>query len=133
MPDDHSGYMPDIYDRMLGQLDGVPGVAKTNMTPLRVVPPLGVGGSHSYTVQTYRQKEIGDMIFVEWGSQDGLIRLVLPPAVANAIARQRDQLTAKVRRAASKAAAEDRKRRGIQPAFLKKKKTAKGSGKPADK
>jgi hypothetical protein len=121
MPEETTGNMPDIFDRMLGQLDGLPDVTKTKMVPLRVIPPLGIGGSQSYTIQTYRQREIGDTIFLELGNQNGLQRIIIPPAVAAAIARQRDQLTGKVRSKVAKATAQSRKERGLQPAFLKKK------------
>lgn len=125
MPEESSGNMPDIFDRMLGQLEGLPDVTKTKMVPLRVVPPLGIGGSQSYTVQTYRQREVGDTIFLEVGNQDGLKRIIIPPAVAAAIARQRDQLTDKVRSKVARASAQRRKEAGIEPAFLKSRKRKK--------
>ncbi len=46
-----------------------------------VVPPLGVGGTQLYVVQTYRQKEQGDTIFLEHVSETGTVRLVIPPQV----------------------------------------------------
>ena len=122
MPEESTGNMPDIFDRLLGNLDGLPDVTKTKMTPLRVIPPLGIGGSQSYTVQTYRQREVGDTIFLEVGNQDGLKRIVIPPTVANAIARQREQLTGRVRSKASKASAQRRKEAGLEPAFTKRRK-----------
>lgn len=89
--------MPDAFDRQLGALDGLPDVVKTKATTTRTVPPLGVGGSQVFVVQTYRQKDRGDTIFVEVVNNSGAMRLVIPPAVANVIARQRDALTTKVR------------------------------------
>lgn len=107
------------FDRQLGALNGLPDVAQTKPTVIRVVPPLGLG-SHLYIVQTFRQKESGDTIFLETTSEDGTTRLVIPPAVADCIARQRDQITGKVRSRAAKAVAADRKARGIKPGFMKK-------------
>lgn len=121
MPEEQSGNMPDLFDRMLGQLDGLPDVTKTRMTPLRVIPPLGIGGSQSFSVQTYRQREVGDWIFLERGTQEGLTRLIIPPDVSAAIARQRDQLAKMVRSKVARAAAHDRMKRGIKPAFLNSK------------
>ncbi len=85
------------------------------------MPPFGVGGTQLYVVQTYRQKEQGDTIFLEHVSETGTMRLVIPPQVSAVIARQRDQLTAKTRSKAAKAVAQGRKERGEIPAFLKSK------------
>ena len=108
------------FDRMLGALHGIPDVASTKTTVLRVVPTFGLG-THLYAVQTFRQREEGDTIFLEHVSEGGTARIVLPPAVADAIARQREQLTAKVRSRAGKINAENRKRMGLKPAFMQKK------------
>lgn len=108
------------FDRAVGTLHGLPDVVNTKATTLRIVPPFGIG-SHLYAVQTFRQREIGDTIFLEHVSENGTVRLVIPPAVADVIARQRDQLTAKTRSLAGKRVAEGLKERGIKPGFLKKK------------
>jgi len=71
----------------------------------------------------YRQRDEAttrDFIFLESVSQAGTVRLVIPDAVATAIARQRDALTTKTRSRAAKARAEEAKANGITPAFLKK-------------
>src|SRR4029453_13111230 len=109
-----------------GALHGLPDVTSTKTSVTRVVPPFGVGGTQLYVVQTYRQKEQGDTIFLEHVSETGTVRLVIPPQVSAVIARQREQLTAKTRSRAAKAAAQDRKQRGEIPAFLKSKQKAKG-------
>lgn len=108
------------FDRAMTGLHGIPDVVSAKPTTLRVVPPLGIG-SHTYIVQTFRQKDAGDTIFIEHVSNDGTTRMVAPPAVADTIARQRDQLTTKNRKRAGKRVADDLKERGMQPAFLKKK------------
>ena len=111
--------MPDAFDRLLSSLDGLPDVVGTRPSVQRVIPPLGVGGTQIYVVQTYRQRDQGDMIFLEHVSESGTVRLVIPPQVSNTIARQRDQLTAKARSKAAKAVAQDRKDRGELPGFMK--------------
>lgn len=110
----------NYFDKAVGSLSGLPDVVKSKATTLRVIPTFGFG-SHTYIIQTFRQREIGDSIFLEVGSADGNTRLVIPPAVADVIARQRDQLTTKSRSKAGKARAEDMKARGIAPGFMRKK------------
>ena len=83
-------------------MHGLPDVVSTKSYVTRVVPPLGVGGTQLYVVQTYRQKEQGDTIFLEHVSETGTVRLVIPPQVSAVIARQREQLTAKTRSMAAK-------------------------------
>ena len=116
--------MPDFYDRQLAALHDLPDVVKTKPATIRVVPPLGIGGTQVFVVQTYRQRERGDTIFLEVMDQDGSKRLVLPAAVSNLSARQRDAVTAKTRSQAARASAEDRKARGLVPGFVKRRKQA---------
>ena len=111
----------DAFDRTIGLLHGLPDVTEVKTSVTRVVPPFGVGGTQLYVVQTYRQKEQGDTIFLEHVSETGTVRLVIPPQVSAVIARQREQLTAKTRSKAAKAVAQERKERGEVPAFLKSK------------
>jgi hypothetical protein len=112
----------DTYDRHIGALKGLPDVIEVKPSTVRVSIPL-LGLSQTFIVQTIRQREVGDHVFLETVSRDGAIRLVLPPQVADAIARQRDALTAKSRSKAAKALAQERKERGELPAFLKQKKS----------
>ena len=111
----------DPFDRTIGVLHGLPDVTLTKTSVTRVVPPFGVGGTQLYVVQTYRQKEQGDTIFLEHVSETGTVRLVIPPQVSAVIARQLEQLTAKTRSKAAKAVAQGRRERGEVPAFLKPK------------
>lgn len=119
MENDNKGLL-NYFDRAIGSLDGLPDVVKAKATTMRVIPTFGLG-SHTYIVQTYRQKEIGDTIFLEVTSANGNDRIVIPPDVADCIARQREQLNFKSRSKAGKARAEDMKARGIQPGFMKNK------------
>jgi hypothetical protein len=116
-----SGNMPDEFDRLLGGLDGLPDVTSTKPSPIRTITPL-VGNSQLWSVQTYRQRERGDTIFLECSSKDGHIRLAIPPQVSDAIARQRDALTGRVRSKIGKASAQARKDRGELPGFMRGKK-----------
>lgn len=111
----------DLFDRRLGALFGVPDVLATQPATLQVATPL-VGDAQTFIVQTYRQRDggkSGDTVFVQYVDQFGAVRLVLPPAVADCIARQRDALTTKSRKRGAQAAAEDRKARGILPGFMR--------------
>jgi len=119
---------PDYFDRLMGSLDGLPDVAQTKEATKRVVPPLGIGGASTYIVQTFRQKDTNalgktisrDTIFLEHISEGGTVRLVIPPVIADIIARQRESLTTMVRKRTAKRVAADRKAQGIPPAFLKR-------------
>lgn len=112
---------PDYFDRLIGNLDGLPDVIATKQSTIQNVPPLGIGGTQTFIVQTYRQREQGDTIFLQCVSGAQTIRLVIPAKVADVISRQRDQLTTKSRVKAGKAQAAERKERGVQPAFLRRK------------
>jgi hypothetical protein len=116
MTDDHQ---IDDFDRHLGSLEGLPDTVQTRPATIRTTTPL-VGASQTFIIQTVRQTERGDTVFLEYVDRKGSTRIVLPPAVTNAIARQRDALTDKSRSKAAKTLAADRKARGIQPGFLKK-------------
>jgi len=111
--------VPDMFDRLLGSLEGLPDVVCTKPATIRATVPI-LGSAQTYIVQTYRQREQGDTIFLECVSADGSLRLAIPPKIAEAIARQRDALTDKARSKAAKAAAQERMERGERPAFLKK-------------
>lgn len=50
-----------------------------------MVPVLGE--SATFIVQTYRQKDVGDTVFLEHVSKEGSFRLAIPPAVTAAIKR----------------------------------------------
>jgi hypothetical protein len=123
--------MPEKFDRMLGLLTGLTDTLHTKPSTIRAVPILGVGGSSVYIVQTYRQQvrdedgrvtESRDTVFLETIDEGGSLRIVLPPAVADVIARQRDSLSARSRSQGARAAVETRKKLGIEPGFTKGKK-----------
>lgn len=111
----------DKFDRALGALVGLPDVVSTKATTIRAVTPI-VGLPQTFIVQTYRQAGAGDTLFIEHFDGTGVVRLVVPAAVTDAIARQRDALSTKVRSKVAKAAAQERKDRGEVPAFMRPKK-----------
>lgn len=119
MNDERSAAMPDEFDRILGSLDGLPDVSSVKPTTIRTITPL-VGAAQTFIIQTFRQRDVGDTIFIEHVGKNGSLRLVIPPKVADAISRQRDALTARARSRAAKAVAADRKERGEVPGFMRK-------------
>ena len=104
------------YDRTRGQLQGFP---VTKPTTLKAVEDV-TGISETFIVETFRQPDRGDTIFIECVDNCGTVtRLALPPRVANAIARQRQALTAKLRSRAAKQLAQERMERGEVPGFMR--------------
>lgn len=87
------------------------------------------GKSETFIVQTARFEDKGDYVFVQLVDDAGVIRIVLPPKVANAIASQRDSLTGTRRSNAAQRTARDRMDRGEVPGFMKAKTKKKGGSK----
>lgn len=114
----------DTFDRIIGNLHGLPDVRYTRPATIRTVTPM-IGRSQTFILQTYRQKDVGDFIFIETVDGEGRARVYLPPDAAEVIARQRDSLTTANRKAhgkeIGKRVAAERKARGEKPAFMKKK------------
>lgn len=111
----------DKFDRMIGGLEKLPDVTKSSPSTVRAVSPL-IGESQTFIIQTYRQREVGDTIFIEYVDAEKSVRMAIPPAAADAIARQRDALSTKVRKKIGKQQAALRKARGEVPGFMKGKK-----------
>jgi hypothetical protein len=108
----------DIFDRTIRSMNGLPNVISTKATTVRSLSSV-LELSQTFIVQTYRQRDEGDTIFIEYIGVEGSLRLALPPVVSDVIARQRDALSDKSRSKAAKANALDRKARGIEPGFKK--------------
>lgn len=109
----------DHFNRLLGALHGLPEVASTRPSVVQAVTVI-TGESEFYSVQTYRH-EGRDTIFLQCVRHGETIRMALPPAVANAIARQRESLGKRVRSSTAKRIAQERKDRGELPGFMKRK------------
>lgn len=126
MPDDTR---PDSYDRLLGALDGLPGMTSTKPATIVTMTPL-LGTSQTFIVRTFRHAHQDDegttqpaefTIFVQYIEGTTATKIALPPRVADLIARQRDALTTQARTKAAKRAAKTRKDRGFVPTFTRKK------------
>jgi hypothetical protein len=126
------------FDYELGQLHGLPGVTTTKQATVRATN--GLTESATWIIQTFRKRDVAedaeralpakDTIFVEFiGSKGRSLRLVIPPPVAEVIARQREALVSKNRTSGARQAAATRKERGIEPGFLKTKRRKKGGAK----
>ena len=111
-------HLGTVYDRTIRSLEGVPDVTKTKATTIRLVHPI-LEVLQTYIVQTYRHKERGDTVSVEYMDPNGSYRIALPPEVCKAIARQRSTATTVNRKRAAKAEAARRKATGIKPGFMK--------------
>ncbi len=110
------------YDRLRGGLQDI--ALFTKPSTIKNVQSI-TGESETFVIETCRYEDHGgDYIFIEAVAQEGVIRLALPPKVANAIASQRDSLTSRRRSIAAKRTARARMERGELPGFMKKKKGA---------
>lgn len=91
----------DPFNRKASDLVQLPDVLKTRAATQMVVEPM-VGVTATYIVQTMRQHGVGDTIFLQvMSAEAGLIRVAIPPRVANTIARQRAALDVKSQRQAT--------------------------------
>lgn len=120
----------NLFDRMIGSLDGIPGVAKVKPTTIRSTMPM-VGQSETFIIQTYRQTDegppptVGYTTFIEHVSASGVVRLVLPPKVTELIVRQRMALSDRVRSTSAKDAMKRRMASGFVPNFKRKQRPTK--------
>ncbi len=117
------------FDRIRGGMENLPDVTRCGPSTIQTVHPL-IGEVQTFIVETLRQRERGDTIFLIYVEGDKSIRIPIPPQVADTIARQREALGKKVRREIGrrlgKQQAAERKARGEPPAFMKGKKKSKG-------
>jgi hypothetical protein len=90
----------DAFDRIIGQIDGLPDVRKARPSTVTTVLPI-LGKSQTYVVQTYKTPE-GFFAFVQMVDAEGRARVVLPPKVTAALYRQRDSLVKQQRRESAK-------------------------------
>jgi hypothetical protein len=104
------------YDRMYGSLIDVS--LKTKPTTVKTIQPV-TGRTETFIVQTLRHED-GDYIFLERADEEGLVRIVIPPKVANAIAAHREALTKRRRSIASRTTMANRMAAGEVINFKKK-------------
>ncbi len=108
----------DRFDVLYGGLANLPDVTKVKPSPITVYTNV-IGAVRNFTVQTMRQADKGDTIFIQCLDSEGSVRLVIPPEVAEVIARQRDALSAKNRKRAAKERAAKDKAAGVVPGFMR--------------
>lgn len=118
MPSEPQYRTVDKFDRIMGSMVNRPDVTHTKATTTTVVQPL-IGEAQTFVVQTYRERERGDTIFIQYAASEGLVRIAIPPTVADTIARQRDALATKVRKKLGRQQAAERAARGELPAFMR--------------
>lgn len=87
------------YDRLYAGIIDVSLHSKPST--VKNVQPV-TGKTETFVVQTCRHDELGDYIFLEVMDENGVVRLGLPPKVANLIASQRDSLTKRRRSISSR-------------------------------
>jgi len=107
-----------LFDKTVHSLRGRPDAIHTQAQTIQEHALL-TELEQTFIVQTYRCKDAGDTVLLTFVSADGSFRVVLPPKVTAAIARQRDALSAKNRRLAARAEAARRKAAGVVPGFMK--------------
>lgn len=105
----------DEYDRVARALRGLPDVVNTKPSTVTVLSPV-LELAQTWIIETVRQTEKGDTIFLQYLGSSGSVRIVVPPAVADLIARQRDALATKNRRKGARKAYENRVAAGEDPA-----------------
>jgi hypothetical protein len=106
------------FDLCMAQLKGLPDVTESKPSPVQTFTPVREQ-PQTWTVQTLRHRERGDTVFLTYVGPDGHIRIALPPAVAEKIARQRDALTTAVRKRIGRERAAADKAAGKVPGFLR--------------
>ena len=92
---------PIMIDKLFEAVAWLPDVTHTKPSTVVAVLSL-IGEAQIWRIQTYRQHDVGDTIFLHCLDGQNQVRVAIPPAAAEAIARQRDALTTKVRRRKSK-------------------------------
>lgn len=105
----------DEFDRMMRTLTGLPDVVQTTPSTIPTLTPV-INLAQTWIVQTYRHRDQGDIIFLQYISASGSMRVVVPPSVADAISRQRDSLSKKNRKKGARQAVETKRAMGIDPA-----------------
>lgn len=109
----------DPFDKLRSSMIGIPGGAHTKLTTVQHIDFYGHGTD--YMIQTVRGPDEGVIAFVTQVDAEGAKRYILPQSVLDAINRQRESITTKLRRRHGKRIAEERAARGEQPGFMKAK------------
>ena len=105
------------YDRLYGGLMDVS--LATKPSTVKTVQSI-TGKTETFVIQTCRHEDSGDYVFIEVMDESGVIRLALPPKVANLIASQREALTKRRRSISSRAVMKARMEAGEVIGFRRK-------------
>lgn len=110
----------DMYDRTFRILNDRADVVKTGPRMIQHVHPV-LEITTNYSVQTARVRDPegngGDTIFLTVLGTEGSTRIALPPDVADCIARQREALSKRVRKASARESMRKRMAGGWKPSF----------------
>ena len=113
-----SGVLPtDVFDRTLSRLIGLPNGAHTHPTVVQTVD--FYGNVSDYIVQTVKTDQGLTVFVTEINSREPFKRIILPPKVLAALARQADTVSTMVRRRHGRRLAEERAASGVRPVFTK--------------
>jgi hypothetical protein len=99
----------DLFSRTQRQLRDNPGALSSAST---INATDFYGNTETWVVETFRQEDGRELVFIQRNSSTGGERWVLPVEVTAALARHRDQLAARVRRRAGHRLVAQRKERG---------------------
>lgn len=115
MNDQSNSPLGDEFDRTVRSLTGLPDTVQAGPSTIVTISPL-INLAQTWIVQTYRQRERGDIILLQRIDGSGGQRFVVPPDVARAIAAQYDSLSKKNRKRGARQAYETRIAKGDDPA-----------------
>lgn len=87
----------DVFDRVVGRLEGMTGVVSTRPATVTTVLPM-LGDAQTYVVQTYRDEDGSFWLLLQHFAAGGGVRIPIPPKVVQTIYRQRESLVKTSRR-----------------------------------
>jgi hypothetical protein len=111
----------DSFDKLLSRQVGLPNGAHTQPTVVQDID--FYGNTTSYMIQSVRTEDEGVTAFVTQVNAQGSVRTILPQSVLSVIDRQRTAITTKLRRRNGRRIAEERMAAGIEPGFMKKRRS----------
>ena len=101
-----------LFDVMRSEVEGAPGMQRSISTIKSVLPWIRTSATH--VIETVRTEE-GFYGFIEMMSANGQERVFLPPAVMNALYRQHDTISKRLRSERGRRAAATAAAKGIVP------------------
>jgi hypothetical protein len=107
---DNSPLPTDHFSRTLREKQDNPGAVRSSST---IHSSDFFGNQETWVIETYRTEAGHVTGFLQRNSAEGGMRLVLPPEVMKALARQQDQLVTKIRQRAGRKAVETKRMMGI--------------------